>query len=87
MVAQKLKILLEKEKRTVRGSTIVTFSDTKQVFTVPRGKLRCMENGLRNICKLLYVFIVFVLTTCLIVSTRHDFFYSIHFEKLSLRIK
>ena len=87
MVAQKLKILLEKEKRTVRGSTLVTFSDTKQVFAVPRGKQRCMENGLSNICKLLYVFIVFVLTTSLIFSTRHDFFHSIDFEKLSLRNK
>ena len=26
-------------------------SDTKQNFTVPRGKQRCMENGLCNICK------------------------------------
>ena len=32
---------------------------------------------------ILYVFIVFVFTTNLILSTRHDFF--IHFEKLSLR--
>ena len=30
------------------------------------------------------MFIVFVFTTNLILSTRHDFFYSIHFEKLSL---
>ena len=37
MVAQKLKILLEKEKRTVRGSALVTLSDTKQGLTVPRG--------------------------------------------------
>ena len=27
------------------------FSDTKQGFTVPRGKQRFMENGLCNICK------------------------------------
>ena len=27
------------------------FSDTKQGFTMPRGKRRCMENGLCNICK------------------------------------
>ena len=27
------------------------FSDTKQGFTVPRGKQRCTENGLWNICK------------------------------------
>ena len=68
-------------KRTVCGSALVTFSETKQGFTVPRGKRKCMENGLCNICKLLYVFIVFVFTTNLILSTRHDFF--IHFEKLS----
>ena len=54
MVAQKLKILLEKEKRTVRGSALVTVSDTKQCFTVPRGKQ--MENELRNIC----VFCIYV---------------------------
>ena len=30
--------LLEKEKRTVRGSALVTLSDTKQGFTVPRRK-------------------------------------------------
>ena len=30
--------------------------------------------GLCNICKFLYVFIVFVFTTILILSTRHDFF-------------
>ena len=28
----------------------VTLSDTKQGFTVPRGKQRCMETGLCNIC-------------------------------------
>ena len=32
------------------GSALVTFSDTKQGFTVPRGKQRCMEIGLCNIC-------------------------------------
>ena len=35
----------------------------------------------------LYVFLVFVFTTNLILSTRHDFFSSLHFEKLSLRNK
>ena len=48
MVAQKIKIL---SKRPVRGSALVTFSDTKQGFTVPIGKQRCTENGLCNICK------------------------------------
>ena len=84
MVAQKLKIL---SKRTVRGSALVTISDTKQDFTVLKGKQRCTENGLCNICIFLYVFIVFLFTTNLIPSTRHDFFYSIFFEKLSLRTK
>ena len=78
----KFKIL---SKRTVRGSALVTLSDTKQGFTGPRGKQRCTENGLCNIFKLLYVFIVFVFTTSLIISTRHDLFYSIKFEILSLR--
>ena len=45
----KFKMLLEKEKRTVGGSALVTFSDTKQVFTVPRGKQKCMETVLCNI--------------------------------------
>ena len=48
--------------------------DTKQGFTVPRGKQKCMKNGLCNIRKFLYVFVVFVFTTNLILSTRHDFF-------------
>ena len=83
MVAQKFKISLEKEKRTYRESALVTLPDTKQGFTVLRRKQSCMENGLCNICKFLYVFIVF--TTNSNVATRHDFFYSIHFEKMSLR--
>ena len=37
-------------KRTVRGSALLTLSDTKQGFTVPREKQRCMETGLCNIC-------------------------------------
>ena len=49
MVARKFKTLLENEKRTVRGSALVIFSDTKQGFTVPRGKQKCMETGLCNI--------------------------------------
>ena len=47
-VAQKFKI---SSKQTVFGSALVTLSDTKQGFTVPRGKRRCMENGLCSICK------------------------------------
>ena len=43
----KIKIL---SKRTVHGSALVTISDTKQGFTVARGKQRCMENGPCNIC-------------------------------------
>ena len=39
-------------KRTVRGYALVTFSDTKQGFTVPRGKQSCMETGLCNVCKI-----------------------------------
>ena len=66
-------------------SALVTLSDTKQGFTVPRAKQRCTENRQCNNCKFLYVFIVFVFTTNFILSTRHDFFYSIHFEKLRLR--
>ena len=49
---QKFKIL---SKGTVRGSDLVTLSDTKQGFTVPKRKQRCTENRLRNICKFLYV--------------------------------
>ena len=71
MVAQKFKNL---SKRTDCGSALVTFSDTKQGFTVPRGKQKCMENGLCNIYNFWYLFIVFVFTTNLILSTRHDFF-------------
>ena len=35
-VAQKFKNLLEKEKRTVRGSALVTLSETIQGFTAER---------------------------------------------------
>ena len=49
MVAHKFKILLEKEKRTVRASALVTLPDTKQGFTVRRGKQRCLETGQCNI--------------------------------------
>ena len=49
MVAQKFKILLEKEKRTVRASALVTFSNTKQGFAVSRRKQKCMETGQCNI--------------------------------------
>ena len=52
-------------------------SDTKQGFTVPRGKQRCMEKGLCNMCKFLYVFIVFVFTTNLCVQL--DMIFSIAF--------
>ena len=74
MVAQKIKIL---SKRTVCAFALVTLSDAKQDFIVPREKQRCMENGI------LYVFIAFVFTTNIILSTRQDFF--IRFEKLSLQ--
>ena len=37
------------EKRTVRQSALLTLSDTKQSFTVPREKQKCMETGLCNI--------------------------------------
>ena len=84
MVGQKFKIFLEKEKRTFRGSALVTLSDTKQGFTVQRGKQKCIENRLCNVRKFMYVFILCVFTTNLIDSTRHDFFYSIQFEQLSL---
>ena len=49
MVAQKFKILLEKEKRTVGATALVIPSDKKQGFTVPRGKQKCMETRVCNI--------------------------------------
>ena len=82
MVGQKIKIL---SKRTVHGSNLVTFFDTKQDFTLPRGKQRCMETGLCNICK----FCTCLLSLCLLLiqflQLDMIFFYSNHFEKLSLR--
>ena len=45
----KIRDLVGEEKRTVRGSVLVALSDTKQGFTVPREKQRCMEKGLCNI--------------------------------------
>ena len=40
MVAQNFKTLLEKDKQTVCVSAVVTLTDTKQGFTVPRGKAK-----------------------------------------------
>ena len=57
----------------------------KKGFTLPRKKQTCMEKGLYNNCKFLYVFIVIVFTTNLKLSNRHNFFYSTHFKKASLR--
>ena len=45
----KSKVLLWKEKRAIRGSVLVTLSDTKQGFTMPRRKQMCMETGQCNI--------------------------------------
>ena len=33
----------------VRGSALVTLSDTKQGLTLPRGKQKCIEKGLCNL--------------------------------------
>ena len=41
----KFQEILENEKRTVGGSAIVTLSDTKQGFTVPRGKQSVWRMG------------------------------------------
>ena len=50
MVVEKFKIL--SLKHTVFVPALVALSDTKQGFTVPRRKQRCMENGVGNICKI-----------------------------------
>ena len=50
-------------KRIDCGSALVTFSDTKQDFIVPREKQRFMENGLCNICK----FFTCLLYLCLLL--------------------
>ena len=39
----------EGKARTVSGPALVTISDTKQGFTEPRRKQRCMEKDLCNI--------------------------------------
>ena len=65
MVAQNFKILLEKEKRTVHGSALVTLSDTKQGYTEPRGKQSCMAKVLCNI--LIREFCTCLLSLCLLL--------------------
>ena len=60
MVAQKFKIL---SKRTVCATALVTLYDIKQGFPRPRGKQRCMEKGLCNICK----FCTCLLCLCLLL--------------------
>ena len=81
MVAQKFKIL---SNRTVRGSAPLTFSDKKEGFTVPRGKQKCMKNGLCNICKFCSCFLYLCLPLISFFQMEVTFS-SIHFEKLSLR--
>ena len=46
----------------------------KTRFHCAERKAECLDNGLCNICKFLYVFIVVVFITNLILSTRHDCF-------------
>ena len=74
MVAQNIKSL---SKRTVRGSALVNLSDTKQGFAVPERKAKVYGERAMQYLYILYVFIVIVFTINLLVSTRHDFFYSI----------
>ena len=76
MVAQKIKIL---SKRTVHGSAQERRLHCAERKAKVKGEWAMQHLGI------LYVFIVFVFTSNLILSTRRDFFYSIHFEKLSLR--
>ena len=77
MVPQNFKILLEKETGTFRESSLDSLSDTKQSFTVPRGKQRCMEKGLCNIC----IFCTCLLCLCslLIEFFQLDMIFSIAF--------
>ena len=42
-----------KNQDLVKTNSSWICSDTEQGFTVPRGKQRCMETGLCNICKIL----------------------------------
>ena len=62
LVAQNVKILLEKEKRTVSGSALVTLSDTKQGYAVPRGRQRCLEYGQCNINNCIFCSCLFYLS-------------------------
>ena len=48
------------------------------------GKAKMYGEWVMQNCEFLYEFIVFLFTTNLTVSTRHDFFYSIYFDKLCL---
>ena len=54
-------------------------------FHCAEGKADVYGEWTRQRLWILYVFLVFVFTTISIFSTQHDFFYSIYFEKLSLR--
>ena len=49
---------------------------------MPKGKQRCTENRLCDICTFLYVFILFVFTTNDILSTRRDFFLKLSFWEI-----
>ena len=87
MIAQKFKILLEKEKGTGRGSALVNLSDTKQDFTVPRGKQSCLENGLCNPHVLKICTLFLYLCLLLIDSFQLDMILSIAFSLETLGVQ
>ena len=78
MAAQKIKIL---SKRTVVDLFWLPFRHKTRLHCAERKAKVYGEWAMRHLYYL-YVFIVFLFTTTLILSTWHDFF--IHFEKLSL---
>ena len=80
MVAQKFKNL---SKHTVCASALVAFSDKTRLHCAERKAKLYGEWAIQHL-QFSYVFMVFVFTSNLILPTRRDFF-SIQFEKLSLR--
>ena len=62
MVDQNFKVLLGKERRTIRGSALVTLCDTKQGFTV-----REESKSVWRLGHAIFKFVYFVCVYCICV--------------------
>ena len=80
----KIQDLVGEGKRTVRESALVTLSNTKKASLCQEESKGVWRMGYATFLNFVSVFCI-VFTTKLILSSGQNFFYSIHFDELSLR--